>query len=545
MWKRAMVVVAACLAMVDNAAAAGFFLPPDFGGNSPNVALAVGDSITFGTLGTGAQAPQPYPAVLQSLLQPANPGFLVLNRGQGGETTAGGLARLAGVLAADHPAFVLIMEGTNDATFEISPDVIVANLRAMVRLAKANFSIPILGAIIPNQRDVPETHAIIAAVNAMLPAVAAEEGIRFVDTFSPLNDGALFGGDLLHPTEQGYAILGAAWQPAVSAAITQSRALLGGVTVAGFNAAGAGQILTGFAQSIPPPTAQRFAPTAPHSAIGPAIGVYASAFLGGVRVAACPDVTGDGVDEMLLAPGPGGGPHVRLLDGATGQSLAEFFAYAPAFTGGVFVACGNVEGTPNAVNIITGAGRGGGPHVRILRYDSSAPGGVVPIFDFLAYPAGFAGGVHVAVGDVNGDGRAEIITGAGPGGGPHVRVLTFAGGGLTSLGEFFAYDPAFPGGVFVAAGDVTGSGLADVITGAGPGGGPHVRVMSQSLNGTSVTDFFAYDPAFSGGVYVGAGELTGGGKAEIITGAGPGGGPHVRGFTGAGQPTGNGFLAYQ
>ena len=154
------------------------------------------------------------------------------------------------------------------------------------------------------------------------------------------------------------------------------------------------------------------------------------------------------------------------------------------------------------------------------------------VASFFAFDPAFPGGVSVAAGDVTGDGVADIITGAGAGGGPHVRVFSLAGGVVTEVASFFAYDPAFPGGVNVAAGDVTGDGVAEIITGAGPGGGPHVRAFSLAGGVvTEVASFFAYDPAFPGGVSVAAGDVTGDGVAEIITGAGPGGGPHVRAFS--------------
>src|SRR5207249_2383581 len=93
----------------------------------------------------------------------------------------------------------------------------------------------------------------------------------------------------------------------------------------------------------------------------------------------------------------------------------------------------------------------------------------------FAYKADFRGGVWVAAGDVDGDGRAEVITAPGEGGGPLVKVLR--GSDLSLLRGFFAYDPAFRGGARVAAVDATGDGRADIVTAAGPGGGPHVKLF--------------------------------------------------------------------
>jgi hypothetical protein len=68
---------------------------------------------------------------------------------------------------------------------------------------------------------------------------------------------------------------------------------------------------------------------------------------------------------------------------------------------------------------------------------------------FFAYDSRFTGGVRVASADVDGDGRDDLITGAGIGGGAQVR--TFRGLDFTRLSSAFAYDNFF-GGIFVAAG---------------------------------------------------------------------------------------------
>jgi hypothetical protein len=83
---------------------------------------------------------------------------------------------------------------------------------------------------------------------------------------------------------------------------------------------------------------------------------------------------------------------------------------------------------------------GGGPVVR-----SFATG--VRQFEFLAYAEAFRGGVTLAARDADSDGVTDIVTGPGPGGGPHVKAWRLAG--PTVAREFMAFDPAFTGGVFV------------------------------------------------------------------------------------------------
>jgi hypothetical protein len=216
----------------------------------------------------------------------------------------------------------------------------------------------------------------------------------------------------------------------------------------------------------------------------------------GVEVAAG-DVNGDGFADIITAPGLGGPPLVRVFDGRTGALLREGLALSADWTGGLHVGAGDINGDGYA-DIVTGAGPGGGPLVQVF---DGLTGAVA--WQFFAYAPAFPGGVYVAAGDVNGDGMADIVTGAGPGGGPHVRVFDAVTAEQIPgpLGGFFAYSPDFPGGVRVAAGDIDGDGVADVITGAGPGGGPHVRVF-DGASGDEVSGFYAFDPWVADGTFV-------------------------------------------
>lgn len=275
---------------------------------------------------------------------------------------------------------------------------------------------------------------------------------------------------------------------------------------------------------------------------------YDPAFVGGVRVAVG-DVTGDGTPDIVTGPGPGGGPDVHVYDGNTGGLIRQFFAFDPRFAGGVFVAAGDVNGDGRA-DIVIGADTTGGPNVIVFDGKTNAI-----IQNFFAFDPTFGGGARVAVGDVEGIGRADIIVGAGPGGAPNVRAFSGISGQPIGgfFGSFMAFDPNFVGGVYVAAGDVNGDGLAEIIAGAGAGGGPAVSVFDR--NGSMLSSFFAYslDNAFSqtpgigpfvSGVRVGAVDLDGDGSVEVVTIPGAGRGSLLRAFKPLSATIVDNFFAY-
>jgi hypothetical protein len=248
-------------------------------------------------------------------------------------------------------------------------------------------------------------------------------------------------------------------------------------------------------------------------------------------------VQGPVANSGLIATGTdvGGGPEVKVFDAASGALKQDFLAYDPAFRGGVRVAVGDVN-NDGILDIVTVPGHGGGPLVKVFSAKDLSL-----ILSFNAYDPSFTGGLFVAVADVNHDGFSDIITAPDKGGGPLVKVFSGKDGSL--LMSFNAYDPAFLGGVRVAAGDVNGDGFADIITAPGSGGGPEVKAFSGA-SGALLLDFLAYNPAFRGGLFVAAGDVNGDGKADIVVTAGVGGGPLINVFNGINQGLLLSFNAY-
>jgi VCBS repeat-containing protein len=256
-------------------------------------------------------------------------------------------------------------------------------------------------------------------------------------------------------------------------------------------------------------------------------------FLGEVRFDRA-DFDNDGSPEIIASMGIGSRPIFRVLDGVTGVIKLEVEAYDSAFAGGMFISSGDFNGD-NIPDIVTSAGAGGGSHIKLFNGIDGKE-----IASFFAYDLSFLGGASVAVADVDLDGFADIITGAGEGGGPHVKV--FSGKDFHLIKEFMAFDVSFRGGVIVAVGDYLSDGKLEIITGAGAGGGPNVRIydyITLNIDG----QFMAYDKftqpngevidvLFNGGVNVALSDVNNDNILDLITGPGKGGGPHFKAYTG-------------
>lgn len=261
---------------------------------------------------------------------------------------------------------------------------------------------------------------------------------------------------------------------------------------------------------------------------------YESAFTGGVTVVTA-DVNGDLTDDIITGAGVGGGSRIRVFNGIDGSEIANFFAYDTAFRGGATVGAADLDGDGRA-EVITGAGFGGGPHVKAYRIVNGQP---VQILNFMAFDVNFRGGVTVAAGLVGGN--TEIVVGAGPGGGPQVRRYTVGNVGdnftATDAGSFLAGAASFTGGVFVTIGSFGGTVGNSIATSLGAGSSPVVTFRS---NGTSLN---AYEPAVTSGVRIGSADVNADGVDELLVAPGKGGGARIQALSSTGASVLN-FFAF-
>jgi hypothetical protein len=304
------------------------------------------------------------------------------------------------------------------------------------------------------------------------------------------------------------------------------------------------------------------------------------------------DVNGDGTPDLVTVAGPGGGSTVFVFNGKTGAQFPGFAAITTGSSGsfigqsvqfgtnatgtnlnvGFFVAAGDVDGDGFADVIIGFDGSASGPLVNIFSgkviTNTGDPttlpsGGILASYNSFPAPGGgvqFNGGVRVAAGDFDNDGRADVLAVPGIGGGPLVSV--YSGQLLkttnnTNNAAFIISFNAYPiatwpaTGLFVSIADVDHDGWRDIILAPGGTGGAATLFLISGRNliarfhqtptqidNTTVgvapiaLPTISYSPPFNAanGVRVATADVTGDGFGDLILGGGPGNGPTVQVF---------------
>ncbi len=251
---------------------------------------------------------------------------------------------------------------------------------------------------------------------------------------------------------------------------------------------------------------------------------FGVAYTGGVSVATG-DLTGDGIDDVVTAA-LNDSSRVMVYDGATLNVIADFEAQ-PGANAGSFVALGDVTGD-GRLDLVVGANRGS--TLSIFRGQDVLQANPIAVAQLQPFGTAFTGGVRVALGDVNGDRIADMIAAPGVGGAAVVNVYTTTAAWGDTPGS--AYRSKLStisvggvtdrGGVFVSAADLDGDGKADIAVGRVVGTRAMVTVYKGDRPATKLLQSFGYTSTQPGGVPVSLRDLNGDGKAELIVGGGAG-----------------------
>ncbi len=236
-----------------------------------------------------------------------------------------------------------------------------------------------------------------------------------------------------------------------------------------------------------------------------------------------------------------GSSQVSVIDPFTGTIRAQFFAYEPNFRGGVRVALADLDGD-GTEEIVTTSGAGRTAEMRV--FDQN--GVELPQYRNRPYGDAYKGGMEVAAGDLDGDGDDDVVTAMSRGAGD-VRVLMSAGGGLAvdAAKSFRPLAATARTGASVAVADLTGDRRGEVLIGSGAGGAPKVMVFDVTGSPTLIDQFSPFTSALRGGVAVSDARWNADAVPDVVVAGGRGAGSVTEVYNGTVSPTANPRLARQ
>jgi len=217
---------------------------------------------------------------------------------------------------------------------------------------------------------------------------------------------------------------------------------------------------------------------------------------------------------VVTGAGTGAGGLVRVHDAQTVQLKTIIFPYGRSFRGGVRVASADVTGDGWA-DVITAPGPGASPMIRVFNGRTGlAEAG--PLGRMMAFPQSMRAGVHVSAGDMDGDGRAEIVVGTDSGPICETRIYSGASGHLMRSMKPFA---GFRGGVLVSVGDTNGDGLFEVIV-SQPSGAASITKAFSPLTGQQLWSISVASPSSRSPGILAVGDWDADGRDDVMVNRG-------------------------
>ncbi len=427
----------------------------------------------------------------------------------------------------------LLAAGSHTITAEYTPDVASPYLAAAATLA-------------PDQ-------SVTAASTTLLTALSGPSNfgspVGFIATVAPVSGLPNPTGrvDFFNITPQGAVLLGSANLDSTGRAAFNTAAIRSGTNTIRADYLGDGFYRPSSATAVQVVDRKTFVVVGADAGPTATVRVYDSltgakvnelnpfdgGYRGGVKVGSG-DVNNDGTADVIVSAGAGApGGHVRVFSGVDGSLLASFLTF-PGYTPGVNISAGDVDGDGFS-DVVVGTSIVN-DHVKVYSGRTLVDGGGgasdgtferAVLQSFFAYGGGNPTGVTVGAGDIDGDGRADVITGTAT---LATHVKAFSGATGAVLASFFAFESGFVGGVNVAGGDTNNDGFADLIVGKATTE-TRVKVVDGRTRGETA-NFLAF-PGANVGVRVASADRVGDRAAEILAGA-AGIAPLVSTFTGAG-----------